>query len=108
MRGTTVVWLLACGLAASGLAVGQTTPPPPAGGTADGVPFDVPIGAPVSLDMAKKIVAAVEAEAAKHHWKMAITVVDTHGELVHFSRMEGTQIGSGNVSQAKARTAARF
>jgi glc operon protein GlcG len=35
-------------------------------------------------------------------------VVDTNGELVHFSRMEVAQIASVAISQGKARTAARF
>ena len=87
----------------------QTPPAPPAaGGTADGVPFDVPYGAPVNLETAKKVIAAVEAESAKHHWKMNIAVVDTHGELVHFARMDGAQYASGAISQGKARTAARY
>jgi uncharacterized protein GlcG (DUF336 family) len=81
---------------------------PAAGGTADGIPFDVPYGTPVNLETARKVIAAVEAEAARHRWKMNIAVVDTHGELVHFSRMDGAQLGSIGVSQGKARTAARF
>jgi len=108
MRGTTGAWLLACGMALSGVAQAQTPPPPAAGGTADGIPFDITIGTPVSLETAKKIIAAVEAEAAKHRWKMAIAVVDTHGDLVHYARMDGAQLGSGNVAQGKARTSARF
>jgi len=82
--------------------------PPAAGGTADGIPFDIPYGMPVTLEVAKKIVAAVEAESAKHRWKMNIAVVDTHGDLVHFSRMDGAQLASINIAQGKARTAARF
>jgi len=82
--------------------------PPSAGGTADGIPFDIPYGTHVTLETAKKLIAAVEAEAAKHRWKFAITVVDTNGDLVHFSRMDGAQIGSIVVSQGKARTSARF
>jgi uncharacterized protein GlcG (DUF336 family) len=39
---------------------------------------------------------------------MNIAVVDTNGELVHFSRMEGAQIASVSISIGKARTAARF
>src|SRR5207237_1488225 len=35
--------------------------PPSAGGTADGIPFDIPYGTPVSLETAKKLVAAAEA-----------------------------------------------
>ncbi|HZW74556.1 MAG TPA: heme-binding protein [Caldimonas sp.] len=81
---------------------------PAAGGTADGIPFDVPYGTPINLETAKKVIAAVEAEAARHRWKLNIAVVDTHGELVHFSRMDGAQLGSIGVSQGKARTAARF
>src|SRR5439155_18919608 len=50
----------------------------------------------------------VEAEATKHRWKMNIAVVDTHGELVAFLRMEGAQLASIGISQGKARTAARF
>ena len=82
--------------------------PPAAGGTADGIPFDIPYGAPIGLEAAKKLVAAVEAEAAKHHWKMNIAVVDTHGDLVHFSRMDEAQLASITISQGKARTAARY
>lgn len=66
--------------------------PPAAGGTADGTPFDIPYGTSIGLDRAKQAMAAAEAEAKKHNWKMNIAVVDTNGELVHFSRMEGAQI----------------
>jgi glc operon protein GlcG len=82
--------------------------PPGAGGTADGIAFDIPYGLPVGLEMARKMVAAAEAEAVKHRWKMNIAVVDTHGELVHFSRMDGAQLASVGIAQGKARTAARF
>ena len=110
MRSIVVKSLFICGVV-MGCHVQAQTPaaaPPGAGGTADGVPFDIPYGAPVGLDMAKKMIAAVEAESAKHRWKMNIAVVDTHGELLHFSRMDGAQLGSIVVSQGKARTAARY
>ena len=81
---------------------------PAAGGTADGIPFDVPYGTPVGLDRSDHLLRCLEAEAARHRWKLNIAVVDTHGELVHFSRMDGAQLGSIGVSQGKARTAARF
>jgi len=82
--------------------------PPAAGGTADGTPFDIPFGTPIGLENAKRLIAAVEAEASKHRWKMNIAVVDTNGDLVHFSRMDGAQLASINISQGKARTAARY
>jgi uncharacterized protein GlcG (DUF336 family) len=102
--------LFVSGAALLGAAVHAQTPatPPAAGGTADGVPFDIPYGMPVNLETAKKVIAAVEAEAAKHRWKFNIAVVDTHGDLVHFARMDGAQYGSLVVSQGKARTAARY
>jgi uncharacterized protein GlcG (DUF336 family) len=82
--------------------------PPAAGGTPDAMPFDIPYGQSIGLDRAKLVMAAAEAEAKKRNWKMNIAVVDTNGELVHFSRMEGAQIASGSISIGKARTAARF
>jgi len=95
-------------LGAAGAEAQTAASQPAAGGTADGVPFDVPYGTPINLETAKRVIAAVEAEAARHRWKMNIAVVDTHGELVHFSRMDGAQLGSIGVAQGKARTAARF
>ncbi|HTG07963.1 MAG TPA: heme-binding protein [Bradyrhizobium sp.] len=82
--------------------------PPSAGGTPDAMPFDIPYGLSIGLERAKQVMAAAEAEAKKRNWKMNIAVVDTNGELVHFSRMEGAQIASGTISVGKARTAARF
>src|SRR5436190_22094647 len=106
---TTAALVLALPAAAQ-QAPAPTAPaaPPTAGGTADGVPFDIPYGTPVTLETAKKLVAAVEAEAAKHQWTFNIAVVDTHGDLVHFSRMDGAQLASVGISQNKARTAARY
>ena len=110
MRASLLTSCLALAAALAGAPSLAQTPaaPPAAGGTADGIPFDVPYGTPVGSETAKKLIAAVEAEAAKHRWKMNIAVVDTHGELVAFLRMDGAQIGSIGVSQGKARTAARF
>jgi uncharacterized protein GlcG (DUF336 family) len=65
-------------------------------------------GTPVGIDMAKKIAAAAVAEARKNNFTMAISVVDTAGNLVYFEKMDGTQTGSVNVSMEKARSAALF
>ena len=110
MRRAVLTSLLVCGAVLIGAPVQAQTPaaPPAAGGTADGTPFDIPYGTPINLDTAKRLIAAVEAEATKHRWKLNIAVVDTNGDLIHFSRMDGSQLGSINVSQGKARTAARF
>jgi len=110
MRKVVCASLLVGAAALIGAQVHAQTPaaPPAAGGTADGIPFDIPYGTPVNLETARKLVAAVEAEALKHRWKFVITVVDTNGDLVHLARMDGAQVASVGVSQGKARTAARY
>jgi uncharacterized protein GlcG (DUF336 family) len=114
MRSIISFGLLACAVVWMGSALSQTqTPaapptPPPAGGTPDAMPFDIPYGQSIGLGEAKQVMAAAEAEAKKRNWKMNIAVVDTNGEIVMFERMEGAQIASGNISIGKARTAARF
>src|SRR5579863_5668139 len=62
----------------------------------------------LSLAAAKKMAAAAEAEAAKNNWTMVISVVDDGGNLIYLERMDGTQLGSIEVSQGKARTALQF
>ena len=65
-------------------------------------------GPSISAETAKKIAPAAIAEAKKNNWTMAIAIVDTHGELVYFERMDDVQQGSVDVALAKARSAARF
>lgn len=62
----------------------------------------------VSLEAAKTMVAAAEAEAKKHNWTMAIAIVDASGNLILFHRMDDVQIGSVDIAIEKARTAARL
>jgi uncharacterized protein GlcG (DUF336 family) len=96
--------LLVAGLLSATAASAQTPAPPPS----DKMPFDIPYGQSIGVDLAKKVLMAAEAEAKKRGWKFNIAVVDTNGELVLFERMDGAQIGSVNISQGKARTAARY
>jgi uncharacterized protein GlcG (DUF336 family) len=62
----------------------------------------------VSLQAAKTMAAAAEAEAKKHGWAVAIAVVDVSGNLIVFDRMDDVQIGSVDIAIGKARTSARF
>lgn len=62
----------------------------------------------VGLAAAKKMVAAAEVEAVKNGWTMVIAVLDDGGNLVALERMDGTQLGSIEVAQDKARTALQF
>jgi uncharacterized protein GlcG (DUF336 family) len=72
----------------------------------EAMPFDIPYGTPIALDTAQKAIMAAEAEAKKHNWKMAIAVVDPAGQLIAHATMDGTQYGSIEFAQAKARIAA--
>ena len=65
-------------------------------------------GPSIVAEQAKTIAAAAIAEARKNQWTMAIAIVDTAGDLVYFERMDHTQVGSVDIAQAKARSAARF
>lgn len=99
---------ICCGVTIAGAAFAQTPAAPTA--VPDQMPFDVAYGPPITADRAAKIVAAVAAESQKspRNWKMVISVVDTNGDLVYLYRMEQAQVASVAISQAKARTAARF
>jgi glc operon protein GlcG len=79
--------------------------PPP---VPEQMPFDIPYGTPINLEHAKQVADAAMAEAKKHNWKMAVTVVDTSGNLVFFQKMDGTQLASVEISEGKARAAAQF
>ena len=72
------------------------------------MPFDVPYGAPISLDRAEAVIAATVAEAKKREWKLNVAVVDSGGNLVAFQRMDGSQLASIQISEHKARAAATF
>ncbi len=62
----------------------------------------------LSLDGAKTILAACEAEASRLKAGGAIAVVDDGGNLIALHRIDGTFAAASNVSIGKARTAAMF
>lgn len=62
----------------------------------------------LTLEGAKAIAAAAEAEARRNNWNVAIAVVDAYGELVFFLKMDDVQQQSVDIAQGKARTAARM
>lgn len=65
-------------------------------------------GPSVNTATAKKIAAGVIAECQKNSWNIAVAVVDTHGFLVYFERMENTQYASNDIAIGKARAAATY
>jgi uncharacterized protein GlcG (DUF336 family) len=62
----------------------------------------------LTLAAAKQIAAAAEAEAIKNKWTVVIAIVDDGANLVYLQRIDGTQIGSIEVAQEKARSAVKF
>jgi uncharacterized protein GlcG (DUF336 family) len=62
----------------------------------------------LTLEIAKELSAAAEAEAVKNNWNVVIAIVDDGGRLMHLVRRDGTQYGSIEVAQDKARTAIAF
>lgn len=65
-------------------------------------------GAPVDSATAKRIGAATIAACRAENWNVAVAVVDTHGFLVYFERMDNTQTASVEIAQRKASTAATY
>ena len=64
-----------------------------------------PYGAPITLEQAKKAMAAAEAEARKNNWPVVISIVDGGGHLVMLQRMEA-QTASVEIATGKATTSA--
>jgi glc operon protein GlcG len=62
----------------------------------------------LTLEAAKKIAAASEAEARKNNWNVVIVIVDDGANLIYLQKMDDTQIGSIDIAQGKARTAVRM
>ena len=67
-----------------------------------------PYGPPITLDQAKRVMAAAELEAAKNSWQVAITILDSGGNLVMFHKVDNAQLSAVTVSEGKARTALEF
>jgi uncharacterized protein GlcG (DUF336 family) len=67
-----------------------------------------PYGSPITLEQAKKVIAAAEAEAQKNNWPVVITVVDPGGHAVAMHRLDNTQLGSIAVAEDKARSSILF
>ena len=62
----------------------------------------------LTLDGAKNMVAAAEAEARKNSWNMSFAIVDAAGDLVLLHKGDGARPSNVEFSIAKARTAARY
>jgi uncharacterized protein GlcG (DUF336 family) len=68
-----------------------------------------PYGEPINLETAKKVAAAAIAETTKRKWNaFCVSVVGPTGDLVYFEKQDNCQYASIEISQHKARVAARY
>ena len=69
---------------------------------------DLPTKKVLTLEVAKEIAAASEAEAKRRGATVVIVVVDDGGHMLLLERLDDTQVASVEVGIGKARTAAIF
>lgn len=69
---------------------------------------DLPKKSVLTLEVAKKVGAAAEAEAKKRGATVVIVIVDDGGHILLLERLDDTQVASVDVGIGKARTAAIF
>lgn len=62
----------------------------------------------LTLEDAKRIATAAEAEAQKNGWKVVVAVVDDGGHLLYLQRSHETQWGSVETAIMKANAAVAF
>lgn len=62
----------------------------------------------LTLEDAKRVAAAAEAEAHRNGWRVVIAVVDEGGHLLYLQRSHDTQFGSVETAIAKAYAAIAF
>lgn len=62
----------------------------------------------LTLEAARRMTAAAEAEARKNIWAVSIAVLDDSGHLILFERMDGAKLVATDIAIRKARTAVYF
>lgn len=67
-----------------------------------------PYGPPISLEQAKRAMAAAEAEATRNGWPVAIAIVDSAGSIVMLQKLDNTQLASVDIAKGKAVSAVTF
>ena len=60
----------------------------------------------MTLDDAKKLMAAAEAEAVRNKWEVVIAILNDGGRIVAVHRMDGARPGNDQIAIAKATTSA--
>ncbi len=62
----------------------------------------------LTLAAAKKMADVAQAEADKNNWPLVIAILDAGGDLIILYRLDGAQLASIEIAQAKAQTSLRY
>jgi glc operon protein GlcG len=109
VRASAFAGVFLCALAAlAGSAIMPASAQQSTTAPAAAPPPQPPYGTPITLDQAKRVMAAAELEAAKNSWIVAITILDSGGNMVMFHKGDNAQLSAITTSAGKARTALEF
>jgi len=92
----------------AGPALAQQPAPAGSPAAAQASTATLPYGPPVTLDQAKRAMAAAELEAMKNSWQVAIAILDSGGNMVMFHKIDNTQLSASEGAEGKARTSLQF
>jgi uncharacterized protein GlcG (DUF336 family) len=104
-KGLATIWSGAFGLALF-LAAGAEAQP--AGGPAAPPRRLAPYGTPITLEQARQVMDAAQAEARRRNVEATIAIVEPTGELVMYEKATGAQYAAYDFAMGKARAAARY
>jgi uncharacterized protein GlcG (DUF336 family) len=76
--------------------------------TVAGAAQQLPTKRTLTLDAARRMASAAEAEARRNNWNVSIAVVDDGGQLLLFQRMDNAKLVAIDIAIRKARTAVFF
>ena len=76
--------------------------------TVTGAAGQLPTKRVLTLEAAKRMTVAAEAEAAKNGWLVSVAVVDDGGNLLLFHRMDNSKLVAIDIAIRKAKTAVFF
>ena len=82
--------------------------PEPTVASSAGKQAQLPTKHVLTLEAAKRVADAAEAEAERNGWAVSIALLDDSGQLLLFRRMDGAKLVATDIAIRKARTAAYF
>lgn len=65
-------------------------------------------GPDITIEAAKKLAVGAVIECRTNKWNVAVAIVNTHGSLVYYERMNNTQSASARIAVDKASAAAMY